>query len=235
MRVFIGDTETTGLGPKRKACDLALIEIHPETMEIIGELEAMLNPGCEIGAEAMAVHGITNEMVATCPSFEQWLQDTLGGSIDGDAYLIGYRVAFDEPMLRPCFTNLVKCWDALPLVQTMLHDMENHKLQTAREHLGIEGGTAHRAMGDVLTTHQLLLDLIPKSGRTLVNHLLTPFQMVHMMPWGKHKGTLLCDLPSGYRKWLLDLDELDPNLRRSLELVGSTDFKLNLPQRRNFR
>jgi DNA polymerase III epsilon subunit-like protein len=226
MRLFIGDTETTGLEKDRKACDLALMEID-EDLNILGTAEALLNPGKPIDPTAAEIHGISDEMVKDCPTFEEWLQDTFGGTIDGDAYLIGYRVAFDEPMLKHCFTNFVKSWDVLPLVQKMFPDLENHKLQTLRAHLQLEGGTAHRAMGDVVTTHQALLHMIPRSGRSIVQHVKTPFEMVHRMPWGKHKGLLLAELPKGYREWLSKLD-LDPNLRRSLELVGAADYQLNL-------
>lgn len=226
MRLFIGDTETTGLGPTRKACDVALMEID-ESLQIIGTAEALLNPGCDIHPDAAAIHGISNEMVKDCPTLLQWIEETFGGPLDGDCYLIGYRVAFDEPLLKPIFGNFIKSWDVLPLVQKMFPTLENHKLQTLREHLQLPGGTAHRAMGDVITTHEALQHMIPRSGRSIVQHVLTPFEMVHRQPWGKHKGKLLAELPKSYRDWLLDLDELDPHLKRSLEMIAATDYKFS--------
>lgn len=223
MRLIIGDTETTGLGPTRKAIEVALMEID-ENMQIVGEASAMLNPGCAISPDATAIHGITNEQVATCPRLEDWVEQTFGGQIDGDVCLIGYRVAFDEPLLKPIFSNLVKTWDLLPLAQSMVPDSPDHKLQTLRERFQLPGGDAHRAMGDVVTTLQLMQYLIPRSGRPLAAHVRTNFQMIHRCPWGKHKGKLLAELPKSYRQWLLDLPDLDPNLRRSLELVGTADY-----------
>lgn len=226
MRLIIGDTETTGLGPLRKAVDLALMEID-EDMNIVGTAEALLNPQRLIDPSATEIHGISDDDVKDCPTQHEWMMETFGGQIEEETCLIGYRISFDLPMIQPLFAQKLRIFDALPLVQTMFPDLANHKLQTIREHLALEGGTAHRAMGDVLTTHQLLQVIIPMTGRTLTDHVSTPFQMIHRMPWGKkHKGDLLVNLPRGYRKWLLDLSDLDPNLRRSLELINATDYKL---------
>lgn len=234
MRLFIGDTETTGLGPTRKALEVALAEIDWE-FNVIGEAEAMLNPECDISPEASAIHGIYAHDVAHCPTIEQWVQSTFDGKIEGECCLIGYRVAFDKPMLESVLDNIVRIYDVLPLAQTLLPELPNHKLQTIREHLNLPGGPAHRAMGDVLTTLQAMQVLIPRSGRTLQNHIMADFVMIHRMPWGKHKGCLLMELPSSYKRWLLEeCSDLEPNLRRSVEIVYQTDFVINVPRRKTF-
>jgi exodeoxyribonuclease X len=38
-----------------------------------------------------------------------------------------------------------------------------------------------------------------------------------IMPFGKHKGLLLPDVPSHYRDWLLNQADIDPYLRKALE------------------
>lgn len=222
MRPIIGDTETTGLGPERKACEIALLEIEWD-LSIVGEADSLINPGKPIGAKAMEIHGISNEDVANKPTAEEWVEGTFGGQLDGEICLIGYRVAFDLPLLR-VVGNITKVFDVLNLAQALVPDAKDHKLQTMKEHFNLPGGPAHRAMGDVLTTHQLLQVLIPLSGRTLHEHVHTPFAMVHRMPWGEHKGKLLADVPAGYRVWMMGLDDLDPNLRQSLLLVRKADL-----------
>jgi exodeoxyribonuclease X len=37
------------------------------------------------------------------------------------------------------------------------------------------------------------------------------------MPFGKHKGMLLADVPSDYKQWLLTRGDIDPYLRKALE------------------
>jgi len=36
------------------------------------------------------------------------------------------------------------------------------------------------------------------------------------MPFGKHKGLLLADVPSDYKQWLLNQGDIDPYLRKAL-------------------
>jgi DNA polymerase III epsilon subunit-like protein len=225
MRYIIGDTETTGLGPKRKAIEVALLEIDAD-LNILAEAEALLHPGDQpISPEASAIHGITLESLEGKPTMEQWMADTWGGPIEGEVALIGYRIGFDYPMLKDLFEQPPKMFDVLPLAQRIIGPaVPDHKLQTIKEHLGLPGGPAHRAMGDVCTTHQLLQWLLPKTGRPLEAHCVTPLAIVHRMPWGQHKGTLLVQLPTTYRIWLMGLSDLDPNLRMSLQLIRNTDL-----------
>lgn len=225
MRTIIGDTETTGLGPLRKACEVALLEIDWD-LSIIGEAESLINPGKPISEKAREIHGISDEDVKDKPTIEQWVEDTFGGQLDGDICLIGYRVGFDKPMLDP-IGRIVKVFDVLPLAQSLVPEAPDHKLQTLKELFNLPGGPAHRAMGDVLTTHQLLRDvLLPRSGRDLRQHVHTDFVMIHKMPWGKHKGELLQNVPASYRLYLMSLDDLEPNLRKSLELLRTADLQM---------
>ena len=222
MRYIIGDTETTGLGPDRAACEIGLIEIDPDTLDVLGEMSSIINPGKPIDPKAFAVHGITDERASGFPTLPTYIADTLGGPLDGDLCLIGYRVSFDLPMLRP-FGNIVKTFDVLTLAQSLVTDSVDHKLQTMKEHFNLAGGAAHSALGDCQTTLELLCILISMSGRTLRAHCATEFTMIHTMPWGKHSGSPLVALPASYRKWLIGLADLDHNLRKSLEILSKTE------------
>lgn len=229
-RYLIGDTETTGLGPTFKdptappkaACEVALMEIDPDTFAILGEISSIINPECKIHPAAAAVHGITQEQANAAPTLAQFIQKEIGGQLDGELILIGYRVAFDLPLLKP-FGNIVKTFDLLPLAQSIVQDSENHKLQTMKEYFNLPGGEAHRAIGDVHTTHQLLKTLIPMTGRSLRMHCATEFQIYQRFPWGKHVGELIVNVPKSYKHWLLKLPDLEPNLRKSVELYLETD------------
>ncbi len=37
------------------------------------------------------------------------------------------------------------------------------------------------------------------------------------MPFGKHKGLPLADLPNDYKQWLMAQGDIDPHLRKALE------------------
>lgn len=233
MRFIIGDCETTGLGPTYKdpyappkaACEVALMEIDPDTLEVLGEMHSIINPQCAIHSDAAAVHGITQEEADKAPTLARYIEESLGGPLEGEITLIGYRVGFDLPMLRP-FGNIVKTFDLLPLAQNLVSNSVDHKLQTMKEYFGLPGGVAHRAIGDVHTTHQLLKALVPMTGRSLRMHCATSFQIYQRFPWGKHAGELIVNLPGKYKEWLLGLPDLDPNLRKSVELFRATDRQI---------
>jgi DNA polymerase III epsilon subunit-like protein len=91
----------------------------------------------------------------------------------------------------------------------------NHKLGTLREYLGLTGGEAHRALGDVLTVLDMLRKLVPESGRTLRSLAGVPAHNIYTMPWGEHKGKTLDAIPVPYRTYLLSLS-IDADLRQSL-------------------
>jgi|TARA_B100001964_G_scaffold164201_1_gene180240 DNA polymerase-3 subunit epsilon len=89
MKTLFLDTETTGLHPPRdKLVEVAIIDLNGNVL-----LNTLVNPGREIGSEAIAIHHITDDMVATAPTLEQlWpeIQDIVRGS-----HLIIYNSAFD--------------------------------------------------------------------------------------------------------------------------------------------
>ena len=220
LAFVIADTETTGLtGP---ACEIALREICPDTLEVIGEVQSLIDPQCEIEAGAQAVHNITQEMVADAPTLDEFL--TVPGYLDGrfdgrDIVLIAHNASFDVKRLNR-IGNIVACictlFHARQLIGT---ETPNHKLPTLREHFGFPKNEAHRAMADVATTHRLLRELMARAGRrTLRDFYATQETTVHRMPFGKHRGELMMDLPKSYLQWLKkECPDLDPNLKKSVE------------------
>lgn len=217
MIYIIGDTETTGLGPTRKAVEIALkqVDAHMNTLQ---EWHSLIDPEIPIEPGAQAVHGITAEMVAHEPTMEEFITHVLGKPFEEDICLIGHNVSFDYPMLK-VIGNITHTVCSLELARAYIQGPANYKLQTLREFFNIEEDHAHSAMGDVNITQQILKKVIEISGRSLEAHALTEARVVHWMSFGKHAGKSLFDLPLGYINWLLGLPELDQNLRDSLEIA----------------
>ena len=64
------DLETTGTDiSKDRIVEIAILKLHPDGSK--ETLESRVNPEMPILAEASAVHGITNEMVAEVPYFQR--------------------------------------------------------------------------------------------------------------------------------------------------------------------
>lgn len=222
MRYLVGDTETTGLGSDRAAVEVGLIEIAPDTLEILGEMSSIVNPLKPIDPRAAAIHGISDEEAAKHPTLPEYIQNTLGGPLEGEITLIAYNVRFDLPLLRP-FGNITATLDVLAMARRLVQGVPNYKLQTLKSHYSLPDNEAHRALGDCRTTLQLFRILVPLSGRSLQMHCTPSFQMVHTCPWGLHAGKALHKVPISYRAWMLTRTDLDPDLRTSLEILSKTE------------
>lgn len=249
LRFIVFDTETTDVTKAKRACEVAMMEIDPETLEEKGRVSSLINPGIPISTKASEINGITDEMVKDAPTIEDWVMDTFGGRLEGEVALIGHRIAFDRPLFEP-IGHAVHMLDTLVLAQVYLtpeegRPLENRKLGTLKAYLGLEGGDGdlHRGMEDVVVCHQLLKYLVPLTGRKLEDLATVPYSFLHFFPWGKYEGWSMWEVPRSYREWALSLNDLDINLRKSLETVAQADpprrvviptkkRTLNIPQRK---
>ena len=161
--VFL-DTETTGIGPSAEIVDLAVVDVQGRTL--IDTLVSALGP---IPAEATAVHGITDAMVADAPTFDdlyryvRWLLDRrrviiynaefdlrmIEQSLDPD----GLAGAWLDPgvkaeALADCAMRQFAQFRGLP--GRDLGDYRWHKLTDAVTHFGITIAGSHRALQDAL-------------------------------------------------------------------------------------
>jgi len=217
MKYIIADTETIGLQPPPQpnsgVVQVAWVEICPSTIEELGEVNCeLVNPGVPIHPEASKVHGIFDKDVKNKPTLEKVFNPK------EPVVLICHNFLFDRKFLYPYIENLAGELCTLNLARLLVRGADNHKLQTLADYLNLEKGKAHDAGGDVATTHSLLKYLVKMSGRALpalVDAARVPKNYA-VMPFGKHKGVALGNLPMSYVKWFLD-QEIDKDLRYSLE------------------
>ena len=160
------DIEATGLNVVRdRIVQIALIKYEPNNPEP-KEYQTLINPEYPISPEAMAVHGISPEMVANQPTFEQ-VADTLFDFI-GDADLSGYNSdRFDVPMLMEEFHRVGKEFTLdnrnLIDVQKIFYKMEPRTLKAAyATFCGKELQDAHDAMVDVKATVEVFFGQLEK-------------------------------------------------------------------------
>lgn len=89
------DTETTGIDPRKghRLIEIGCIEIE-DLLPTGRTFHKYINPDREIEADAIRVHGITNEMVADKPRFDEVadeLMDFIGGR-----RIIAHNASFDR-------------------------------------------------------------------------------------------------------------------------------------------
>lgn len=216
MNYLVNDVESVGLNPPAAPAsgvvEVAWALIDPISLLVTDEFVSLVNPGCEIAPQASAIHGIYEHHLVDAKPLEEVF------AIKGPTVSIGHNTSFDLKFLAPHYENLVGSLCTLSLARQYVKGSANHKLGTLADHLGLKKGVAHSAMGDVHTTVELLRYLVNESGRTLEQLVAAARKpkIIHQMPFGKHKGMMVMDLPLSYVRWFLE-QEIDHDLRKSLE------------------
>jgi len=218
MQLTIVDTETSGLDPENSGvCDLGWLIID-EQLNVLDEFETLVDPETSISPAASAEHHITDDMVASAPTLEEIFSFIFEGKMRG-VLLIGHNIQFDKRFLEP-HIEIVDTFCTLRAARKVYPNAENHKLQTLRYMLGIKTpGQAHRALADVYVTYGLLHCMMRDSGLDLwgLKEFTETPVIYEKMPFGKHKGLPMSQVPKSYIRWLRTCDNLDPDMVYTLE------------------
>ncbi len=218
------DTETTGNEDKDCLCQIAygivtLPEIDLPEDKIVNKL---YKPPLPISIESMAVHHITNKMVADMPEFKlseerSQLERELA---DPNTIFIAHNAKFDINMLEKEGLKVPQHICTLRLARHV--DKENkiprYNLQYLRYYLGMEVNVpAHDAKGDVVVLSQLFARLYKKmleendnDPEKTVNTMLeisSRPSLLSAFNFGKHNGKSIaevCKVAPDYLNWLLN-------------------------------
>ncbi len=174
------DTEATGRHPIISG----LVEIAGVKFRGSGELlesrTQLINPGRLIPLEVTAVHGITDEMVASqpgvadvVPAFVEWMCAVNGGIRDDSNLnvLIAHNATFDVSFLQVALTRLGlplppnPVLDTLKLSRNYVQESRNHRLKTLVEYFGQgEDVSYHRAEADSRHVMHVFMELLKRAG-----------------------------------------------------------------------
>lgn len=214
-----GDTETSGLGPDAGVVEIAWIETDDQ-FNVLQTVRSLINPEVPIQFGAMSVHGITEAMVADAPTLTRFMTEG-GFPLKGeDRILCCHNVQFDQKFFNP-WMDEPETLCTLKCARVLYPDAENHKLQTLKYMFGLTGDhdKAHTALEDVEVMIQLAQQMCRDAGTDLYGLLEVQRRPrpIAVMPFGKHRGTKLADLPNDYLHWLLNkCENLDADLRTAL-------------------
>lgn len=225
-RIIFYDTETTGIRHEKDR----IIELAAYDPADKREFEQLINPGCPIPPEASNIHHITDEMVKDAPSFAE-VGKAFAEFCTEDAILIAHNnEAFDKLFLESEYKRNqldIPSWrhlDSLKWSRKYRPDLPRHSLQHLREVYGIPANNAHRALDDVIVLYEVFSRMIDDlSVETIINLLEKP-QKVLNMPFGKHQGKPLSQVPKNYVRWLADSGSFEKpqnkDLRAEFEKLG---------------
>jgi DNA polymerase III epsilon subunit-like protein/PAS domain-containing protein len=169
------DVETTGLRPEAgdRIVSLAAVRVHGGVVRRAELFDALVCPECAIPPASTRFHGITDAMVAgappiavVLPAFHQWSRG---------AVLVGPELSFDLAFLArdgerlglPSLTAEHPVLDTR-LLSRLIHGRDaDHALEAVARRLGVPIIGRHSALGDALTTAEILarlVELLAKRG-----------------------------------------------------------------------
>lgn len=222
--LVVFDIESTGVNARQdRIIELAAIRVEPDGTET--EKCWLLNPGVKIPPETTAIHHITDDIVAGCPTFAD-----VAGEIEDffrGCDLSGFNAdRFDIPCLEEEFARTGRNFAAGDRrhvdVQRIYHKREPRDLTAAvrfycgRDHAGAHGAEADaRATLDVLKAQLAKYPDLPKTAAEMDEYLVPrdPLNADRrgLLRWvngelcvnfGQKRGTRLRDLFVHEKNWL---------------------------------
>jgi exodeoxyribonuclease X len=221
MSAYIFDTETTGkFVPHIIEYALGLVEGPAKPRLIEPMWKGTYHPEKEIELSAQIVHHIFLEDLVGCPRFTEF-------QFPADIqYLIGYNIDYDyEAACNSGDQPNPKRIDLFPLSRSIWPDLDSYK-QTAVYYFlqGIKGREvvkqAHSAETDVRICFVILkkvIELLKPETWDELWVMSEESRVPEIMPFGKHVGLHMSEVPLDYKKWLLSQDDVDKYLRIALQ------------------
>lgn len=160
--VFV-DTETTGFSSDAVVIEVGVVDLTGETL-----FETFLKPPIPIPQDSIAVHGITEDMVASAPTWKDAWSDL--ESVLSNRFIGMYNAEFDLRMMKQTHGRYWLDWQmdernffcVMKLYAAFFGETSAygrgyryHKLDAAGRACGIPLPNSHRAVDDALLTAEL--------------------------------------------------------------------------------
>jgi DNA polymerase-3 subunit epsilon len=190
------DLETTGGNAAwHRIIEVGVVEIDRDGS--VREWSTLVNPGARIPSSIAEFTGITNEMVADAPSFEDVHREILA-RLHGRLF-VAHNARFDYGFLRSEFLRLDVRWTAkvlctVKLSRRLFPEHPRHNLDAVIARHALDCEARHRALGDARVLRDLLgvlqREVDPVRLRDTVEALLHETPLPPQLPPG-----LADDLP----------------------------------------
>tara|TARA_R110000850_G_scaffold36032_11_gene95623 strand:- start:1224 stop:2669 length:1446 start_codon:yes stop_codon:yes gene_type:complete len=153
----IVDIETTGGSVTRdRITEIGIIEVDEQGVR---EWSTLINPQIHIPRSIQGLTGITDEMVADAPRFEQVAKEIVT-RLQGKTF-VAHNVRFDYGFLRNAFAELgyplsLELLCTVKLSRALYPEHKRHSLEIIIQRFGIAVDARHRALADARATFQFL-------------------------------------------------------------------------------
>jgi DNA polymerase III subunit epsilon len=236
--VFL-DLETTGATATHdRITEVGLVEVQDGAF--VREWSTLVNPGMSIPPAIQALTGITNDMVALAPRFEEIARE-LYLAIDGRV-LVAHNARFDYGFLKNEFRRLGKSFAApvlctVKLSRKLFPQHPRHNLDSLMTRHNIRCDARHRALGDARVLWQLAQQWRDDPGEAAVLEATAKLLKTTTVPAGL-PDTVFDSIPEGPGVYLFYGEKDVPlyvgksiNLRTRVMSHFSGDHRVNKDMR----
>lgn len=147
------DTETTGLDYTRERI-IEFAAVRLENGKVKDEFQTLINPQQHIRKSSIAIHHITEEMVADAPLEEEVLPKIL--EFIGDYPIVAHNAIFDFSFLNEAKKRVMGEELKNPRIDTQMMfkeidpGLDSHGLEALTNRFNVELNNHHRAMADTM-------------------------------------------------------------------------------------
>lgn len=169
LRYAVVDVETTGGSPERggRIVEVGVVEVHQG--HVVDEYGSLVNPGIPMPRWVSRLTGITDQMVAAAPRFEE-VCDALRGRLEGRVF-VAHNVAFDWGFLAAEMRRARSLLPSGPRLCTIqftrraVPGLQRRGLDSVADYYSIPIVDRHRALGDARATAAVLVRLLEEVAR----------------------------------------------------------------------
>ena len=192
------DLETTGgTAAQHRVTEVGIVLLDDGA--VVEEWSSLVNPCQRIPPAIQSFTGITNEMVADAPTFDD-LRSEVRARLDGRLF-VAHNARFDYGFVRSEFRRVGEKFSApvlctVRLSRTLFAEHNRHNLDALIERWSLECGQRHRALGDAAVLPGLLAAFEGAVGAERVQQVIEASRFESRLP--PHlPPDLADDLPEG--------------------------------------
>jgi len=160
------DIEATGGNHRSgRIIEVGMVRVHNQ--KVVSEYSTLINPLQPIDKYVSKLTGITDDDLKGAPEFHEVANEML--DFLGDSVFVAHNATFDYTYLRTEFKRFGLNYSAdqvctLDISRVLFPEEESYSLGKLCNSLGLVVEARHRALGDALTTAQLLIKCLGHEG-----------------------------------------------------------------------
>lgn len=217
--IAVIDTETTGFDPTCNSIVELAVVLLTEDGTILKSFSSLVKPAHPISYEAMAVHHLTESMVADAPSLTEvlLLASTL---VDQDPnYFVAHYAQFDSqflPWLSPWICTARLACHLWPEAPAHSNGVLRYWLPGLNDEIWPPPDIPHRAGSDALVTAHILRRMLQLHPIEYLLELSPKPIFFKTVKFGMYRGKPWEEVPSKYLQWMLRQTDFDPDTRATV-------------------